>query len=85
MRFEITAAFAPICRYSDKHLLAALADLVEADTALPLVGVAYALQLLSNESKAERDALRACLGLIHAVIERSQGHFQTLHPMRSYL
>ena len=58
---------------------------MEVDATIPLAGVVYALQLLSKESKEDRDALQACLTLIHAVIQRANGDFQTLHPVRTYL
>ncbi|CAK9037327.1 E3 ubiquitin-protein ligase rnf213-beta (Mysterin-B) (Mysterin-beta) (RING finger protein 213-B) (RING finger protein 213-beta) (RING-type E3 ubiquitin transferase rnf213-beta) [Durusdinium trenchii] len=73
---------------SEKHLLLALAGLVEIhniDTTIPLVGVSYALQLLSEESKADPSALEACLALMNQAIHRSEGCFQKLCPLKPYL
>ncbi|CAK9037285.1 OVARIAN TUMOR DOMAIN-containing deubiquitinating enzyme 10 (OTU domain-containing protein 10) (Deubiquitinating enzyme OTU10) [Durusdinium trenchii] len=73
---------------SNVHLLEAVAGLIEVqdiDTAIPLVGVSYALQLLGEESKKDPAALKACLTLMNQAIQRSDNDFQKLHPLKTYL
>ena len=70
-------------------MLSALAGLVEGvpdiDIIIPLVGVSYALQLLSEESKADPSALQACLMLMRQAIHRPGSSFQELHRLKTYL
>eukprot|EP00435_Cladocopium_sp_Y103_P022069 s631_g5.t1 len=72
----------------EQHLIAALCGLVElegVDPALPLVGVSYALQLLNSEWKQDSSALEACLSLLSQILDPSEGDFQSLHHIKTYL
>ena len=68
----------------EEHPITALSSLcAKVDAKAPLIGVSYALRLLSKESKEDPIALEACLSLIHQVIQ-GRG-FQDLCPLKTHL
>ena len=69
-------------------LLAALAGLLEVDdidAIVPLAGATYALQFLSDQSKADEAALRACLALMREGISQAGSDLQRLQVLKRYL